>query len=43
MREPNGDQLTLEFENLQINPLLTDDDLKVKIPPSVRVMEQNLP
>jgi len=43
MLESNGDQLSLEFENLQINPLLTDDDLKVKIPPSVRVMEQSLP
>jgi outer membrane lipoprotein-sorting protein len=43
MREPNGDQLSLEFENLQINPLLTDDDLKVKIPPSARVLEQSLP
>jgi outer membrane lipoprotein-sorting protein len=43
MLESNGDQLSLEFENLQINPLLTDDDLKVKIPPSVRVLEQSWP
>ena len=43
MLESNGDQLSLEFENLQINPLLTDDDLKVKIPPSVRVLEQSRP
>jgi len=43
MLESNGDQLSLEFENLQINPLLTDDDLKVKIPPSVRVLEQSGP
>jgi chaperone LolA len=43
MLESNGDQLSLEFENLQINPPLTDDDLKVKIPPSVRVLEQSWP
>jgi outer membrane lipoprotein-sorting protein len=43
MLESNGDQLSLQFENLQINPLLTDDDLKVKIPPSARVLEQSLP
>jgi len=29
----------LEFKNLLINPPLTDDDLKIKIPPSVKVME----
>jgi len=40
---PNGDQLSLEFKNLQINPPLTDDDLKIKIPPSVRVLEPILP
>jgi outer membrane lipoprotein-sorting protein len=43
MLESDGDQLSLEFKNLQINPLLTDDDLKVKIPTSVRVLEQSLP
>jgi outer membrane lipoprotein-sorting protein len=43
MLESNGDQLSLEFENLQINPLLTDDDLKIKIPPSVRVLKQSWP
>jgi outer membrane lipoprotein-sorting protein len=43
MLESNGDQLSLEFENLQINPPLTDDDLKIKIPPSVRVLEQSWP
>jgi len=39
MIEANGDRLSLEFKNLQINPPLTDDDLKIKIPPSVKVME----
>jgi outer membrane lipoprotein carrier protein len=39
MMEANGDRLSLEFKHLQINPPLTDDDLKIKIPPSVRVME----
>lgn len=39
MIEANGDRLSLEFKNLQINPPLTDDDLKIKIPPSVRMME----
>jgi outer membrane lipoprotein-sorting protein len=43
MVEFNGDQWSLEFKNLQINPPLTDDDLKIKIPPSVRVLEQSLP
>jgi outer membrane lipoprotein carrier protein len=41
--ESNGDRLSLEFKNLQINPPLTDDDLKIKLPPSVRVLEQSLP
>jgi outer membrane lipoprotein carrier protein len=41
--ESNGDRLSLDFENLQINPPLTDDDLKIKLPPSVRVLEQSLP
>jgi outer membrane lipoprotein carrier protein len=39
MIEANGDRLNLEFKNLLINPPLTDDDLKIKIPPSVKVME----
>ncbi|MBU1206575.1 MAG: outer membrane lipoprotein carrier protein LolA [Proteobacteria bacterium] len=43
MVEANGDRLNLEFKNLQINPPLTDDDLKIKIPPSVRVWEQSTP
>jgi len=43
MVEANGDRLSLEFKNLQINPPLADDDLKIKIPPSVRVLEQSTP
>ncbi len=43
MLEANGDCLSLEFTNLQINPPLTDDDLQIKIPPSVRVQEQGGP
>ena len=43
MVEANGDRLNLEFKNLQINPPLTEDDLKIKIPPSVRVLEQGMP
>lgn len=43
MIESCGDQWSLEFKNLQINPPLADDDLKIKIPPSVRVREQSLP
>jgi outer membrane lipoprotein-sorting protein len=43
MLESNGDRLSLEFKNLQINPLLTDDDLQVKIPPSVKVLKQSWP
>lgn len=39
MTEANGDRLNLEFQNLQMNPPLTDDDLKIKIPPSVKMME----
>ena len=43
MVEFHRDQWSLEFKNLQINPPLTDDDLKIRIPPSVRVLEQSLP
>jgi outer membrane lipoprotein-sorting protein len=43
MVEANGDRLSLEFKNLQINPPLADDDLKIRIPPSVRVLEQSTP
>jgi outer membrane lipoprotein carrier protein len=39
MIEANGDRLNLEFKNLLINPPLSDDDLQIKIPPSVKVME----
>jgi outer membrane lipoprotein-sorting protein len=41
--ETSGDRLSLEFKDLQINPSLTDDDLRVRIPPSVRVRQQGLP
>ena len=43
MIEANQDLLDLEFKDLQINPPLTDDDLTIKIPPSVRVLEQSTP
>jgi outer membrane lipoprotein-sorting protein len=43
MVESNGDQLSLEFKNLQINPLLTENDLRIKIPTSVKVRQQSLP
>lgn len=43
MTETNGDRLHLEFKNLQINPSLTDEDLQIKIPPNVRVLEQGSP
>jgi len=43
MVEFHRDQWSLEFKNLQINPPLTDDDLQIRIPPSVRVLEQSLP
>ncbi len=43
MTEASGDRLTLEFKHLQFNPPLTEEDLKIKIPPSVRVQEQVLP
>jgi outer membrane lipoprotein-sorting protein len=43
MVEFHRDQWSLEFKNLRINPPLTDDDLKIRIPPAVRVLEQSLP
>jgi len=43
MVEANGDCLTLDFKNLKINAPLTDDDLKIKIPPSVKVQDQSMP
>ena len=43
MIEANKDRLSLEFNDLQINPPLTDDDLTVIIPPSAKVLEQSMP
>ena len=43
MVEFHRDLWSLEFKNLQINPPLTDDDLQIRIPPSVKVREQSLP
>jgi outer membrane lipoprotein-sorting protein len=43
MVEINQDRLKLEFRNLQVNSPLTDDDLSIKIPSSVRIQEQKLP
>ena len=43
MMETNGDRLSLSFKNLQFNPALTDDDLKIKVPPSVKVLDQGGP
>jgi outer membrane lipoprotein-sorting protein len=36
-------RLFLEFQDLQINPPLKDEDLTIRIPPSVRVREQTPP
>jgi len=43
MVERGQDRLILEFKNLQLNPSLTEEDLEIKIPPSVRVLEQGAP
>jgi len=43
MIEANGDRLSLDFSNLQFNLPLTDDDLTIKIPPSVKVLDQGGP
>ncbi len=43
MAETNGDRLILEFKNLEMNIPLSDDEMKIKIPPSVRVEERVLP
>lgn len=43
MIEPNQDRLILKFQNLQINPPLTDQDLEIKIPPSADRKEKDLP
>lgn len=43
MIEANGDRLSLDFTNLQFNLPLTDDDLAIKIPPSVKLLDQGGP
>jgi outer membrane lipoprotein carrier protein len=43
MVETSKDRLSLEFKDLKINPSLTDEDLTIKIPPSVTVQEQGGP
>jgi outer membrane lipoprotein-sorting protein len=43
MIEASKDRLFLEFRDLQINPPLTNEDLTIKIPPSVKVLEQISP
>ena len=39
----NGDLLSLEFKDLQINPPLSDEDLSINIPPSVKFQEPSTP
>ena len=41
--EPNQDRLILEFRRLRINPPLTDQDLKINLPPSGQIEEKTLP
>jgi outer membrane lipoprotein carrier protein len=43
MVETSRDRLTLEFKDLKINPPLTDEELAIRIPPTVRVQEQAAP
>ena len=43
MIEASKDRLWMEFKDLQINPPLKDEDLTIRIPPSVRVLEQTPP
>jgi len=43
MIEAGKDRLLLEFSDLRINPPLKDEELAIRIPPSVRVMEQISP
>jgi len=43
MVETSKDRLSLEFRDLKINPPLTDEELTIKIPHSVRVQEQVAP
>jgi len=43
MIEAGKDRLLLEFNDLRINPPLKDEELAIRIPPSVRVLEQISP
>ena len=43
MIEAGKDRLLLEFNDLQINPSLKDEDLAIRIPTSMRVLEQISP
>jgi outer membrane lipoprotein-sorting protein len=43
MIEASKDRFGMEFKDLQINPPLKDEDLTIRIPPSVRVLEQISP
>ncbi len=43
MLQANKDRLSLEFKDIQINVPLSDAELTIRIPPSVRIQEQGLP
>ena len=43
MIEASKDRLLIEFNDLHINPSLKDEDLAIRIPPSMRVLEQISP
>jgi outer membrane lipoprotein carrier protein len=43
MIEASKDRLELEFKDLQINPPLKDEDLTIRIPPTVKMLEQTSP
>jgi outer membrane lipoprotein carrier protein len=43
MIETSQDRLELEFKDLQINPPLKDEDLTIRIPSTVKVLEQISP
>jgi outer membrane lipoprotein carrier protein len=43
MIEASQDRLELEFKDLQINPPLKDEDLTIRIPSTVKVLEQTSP
>jgi outer membrane lipoprotein-sorting protein len=43
MIEASQDRLELEFKDLQINPPLKDEDLTIRIPSTVKVLEQISP